>query len=268
MVTILELDATPLIQASWKSVLRWLKSRPDVRNQSQPLPIFLISTPPKKMCFITIGFLTCALVGTTVIASNCRKGLYYCRSVLLTRGMSMKHQTSPRLIFIIYQAITLTKSVEPWLQQVRARTLTTSIIHFSSASMITISMATSTSLCSVQRVVIMEVMGIVIPVNYDRKSGGDFYIGWPYHLKLPNRRFFGYTDRVTKNIHGQFHLSAFFRRRGEPCAIVYLSSCIVYDSYSSWKIFLSVQLLPADWACFWICFWILRCWIFQISNLI
>ena len=46
------------------------------------------------MRFTTISFLTCALMGTTVIADNCRKGLYYCGSVLLTRGMSTKHQTT------------------------------------------------------------------------------------------------------------------------------------------------------------------------------
>jgi hypothetical protein len=78
---------------------------------------------------------------------------------------------------IIYQAITLTKSMEPWLQHNRAKTLTTSIIRFSSASMMAIPTATSTSLRSVQMVVRMEVMGIVIFVNSDRKSGSEFYIG-------------------------------------------------------------------------------------------
>jgi len=120
------------------------------------------------MRFTTISFLTCALMGTTVIADNCRKGLYYCGSVLLTRGMSTKHQTSPRLVpLIIYQAITLTKSMEPWVQHNRAKTLTTSIIRFSSASTITTPMATSTSLRSVQTVVRMEVMGAMIFVNSD-----------------------------------------------------------------------------------------------------
>lgn len=63
------------------------------------------------------------------------------------------------------------------MQHSRAKTLTTSIIRFSSASTMTIPTATSTSLRSVQRVVRMEVMGTVILVNYDRKSGGEFYIG-------------------------------------------------------------------------------------------
>jgi len=142
------------------------------------------------MRFTNISFLTCALLGTTVIADNCRKGLYYCGSVLLTRGMPTKHRTAPRLIpLTIYQAITLTKSTELCLQQVRAKTLTTSIIRFSSASMITIPTATSTLLRSVQMVVRMEVMGRMIFVNNGRKSGGAFYIGGPYRRKSPNRRF-------------------------------------------------------------------------------
>ena len=119
------------------------------------------------MRFTIISLLTCALLGTTVIADNCSKGLYYCGSVLLTRGMSTKHQTSPRLIplIIYYQAITLTKSMQPWVQQVRPKTLTTSIIRFSSASKTTIPTATSTSFRSVRTVVRMEVTGIVIFVN-------------------------------------------------------------------------------------------------------
>ncbi|KAF8068076.1 hypothetical protein FPV67DRAFT_1669944 [Lyophyllum atratum] len=38
------------------------------------------------MRFTTVSFLTCAFTASAVVASNCKKGLYYCGSVLLTRG--------------------------------------------------------------------------------------------------------------------------------------------------------------------------------------
>lgn len=164
-----------------------------MRNRSQPPPIFLIS-PPLKKCgspqpafwrvlswepqsLLTIASKIYIIAGLPSFEKVCRRGI-------------------KRVIpLIISQGIIMTKSMQRWLQQARPKTLTTSIIRFSSASTTTIPTATSTSLSSVETVVRMEAMGIVIFVN--RKSVGEFYIGWPYHKKSPNWRSFGSTDRVT-----------------------------------------------------------------------
>jgi len=153
----------------------------------------------------TTIFFTCALMGTTAIAANCAKDLYYCGSSLLKKGMHVD-ETSNRSSHwsILYQAIIITKSMMPWVQLVRAKILTTSIIRFSSASPITIPTAISSSSSSVEMVVRIQALGIVIIVN--RKCIGEFCIYWPYHIK-PNCRFWGHIDRVPKNIHGRFQCS-------------------------------------------------------------
>ena len=115
-----------------------------------------------RMRFTTIGFLTSgAFMASTVIAitSNCIKGSYYCGSRLLQIGLLTWYHGRASILSLInyhwHQEITKAESSKPWVIQLSLKTLTTSIIHVFTASIMAAS-ATSSSMNSVQRVVRME----------------------------------------------------------------------------------------------------------------